>query len=151
MTIIGKSLQQGMDVLASMLGNPVFIWEGSSIKCIPAAVTDANNPVAGGFQDNVQARVLVKFDDWQTYDSTLITIDSTVYTVDVGGTYSRLQQESGSLLLLENTDRIALTFAKPRPVVGRTLLYQGRTLRILSARQDASGAYYSLDLGAKTK
>jgi hypothetical protein len=36
-------------------------------------------------------------------------------------------------------------------VVGRTLVYQGRTLRILSCRVDASGGYYNLELGAKTK
>jgi hypothetical protein len=78
-------------------------------------------------------------------------MDSTLYTLDQGTTFSRLQREDSGFVLLENTDRIALTFCKPRPVVGRTLVYQGRTLRILSCRVDASGAYYSLDLGAKTK
>ena len=151
MTIIGSSLQQGMTVLQQMLGAPMFIWEGSSIRCIPAAVTDANTPVPGGFQDNVASRILVKFSDWKTWDSTLVTMDTTLYTLDQGTEFSRLLKEDGYYLLQENTDRIALTFCKPRPVVGRTLVYQGRTLRILSCRVDASGAYYSLDLGAKTK
>ena len=151
MTIIGSSLQQGMTVLQQMLGAPMFIWEGSSIRCIPAAVTDANTPVAGGFQDNVASRILVKFSDWKTWDSTLVTMDTTLYTLDQGTTFSRLQREDSGFVLQENTDRIALTFCKPRPVVGRTLVYQGRTLRILSCRVDASGAYYSLELGAKTK
>ena len=78
-------------------------------------------------------------------------MDSTLYTLDQGTTFSRLQREDSGFVLLENTDRIALTFCKPRPVVGRTLVYQGRTLRIMSCRVDASGAYYSLELGAKTK
>ena len=151
MTIIGSSLQQGMTVLQQMLGAPMFIWEGSSIRCIPAMVTDANTPVPGGFQDNVASRILVKFSDWKTWDSTLVTMDTTLYTLDQGTEFSRLLKEDGYYLLQENTDRIALTFCKPRPVVGRTLMYQGRTLRILSCRVDASGAYYSLDLGAKTK
>ena len=151
MTIIGSSLQQGMTVLQQMLGAPMFIWEGSSIRCIPAAVTDANTPVAGGFQDNVASRILVKFSDWKTWDSTLVTMDTTLYTLDQGTTFSRLQREDSGFVLQENTDRIALTFCKPRPVVGRTLVYQGRTLRILSCRVDASGAYYSLELGAKTR
>ena len=151
MTIIGSSLQQGMTVLQQMLGAPMFIWEGSSIRCIPAMVTDANTPVPGGFQDNVASRILVKFSDWKTFDSTLVTMDTTLYTLDQGTEFSRLLKEDGYYLLQENTDRIALTFCKPRPVVGRTLVYQGRTLRILSCRVDASGAYYSLDLGAKTK
>ena len=151
MTTIGSSLQQGMTVLQQMLGAPMFIWEGSSIRCIPAAVTDANTPVAGGFQDNVASRILVKFSDWKTWDSTLVTMDTTLYTLDQGTQFSRLQREDNGFIFLENTDRIALTFCKPRPVVGRTLVYQGRTLRILSCRVDASGAYYSLELGAKTK
>lgn len=151
MTIIGSSLQQGMTVLQQMLGAPMFIWEGSSIRCIPAMVTDANTPVPGGFQDNVASRILVKFSDWKTWDSTLVTMDSTLYTLDQGTEFSRLLKEDGYYLLQENTDRIALTFCKPRPVVGRTLVYQGRTLRILSCRVDASGAYYSLELGAKTR
>jgi hypothetical protein len=151
MTIIGSSLQQGMTVLQQMLGAPMFIWEGSSIRCIPAMVTDANTPVPGGFQDNVASRILVKFSDWKTWDSTLVTMDTTLYTLDQGTEFSRLLKENGYYLLQENTDRIALTFCKPRPVVGRTLVYQGRTLRILSCRVDASGAYYSLELGAKTR
>lgn len=151
MTTIGSSLQQGMTVLQQMLGAPMFIWEGSSIRCIPAAVTDANTPVAGGFQDNVASRILVKFSDWKTFDSTLVSMDTTLYTLDQGTQFSRLQREDSGFIFLENTDRIALTFCKPRPVVGRTLVYQGRTLRILSCRVDASGAYYSLELGAKTK
>ena len=151
MTIIGSSLQQGMTVLQQMLGAPMFIWEGSSIRCIPAMVTDANTPVPGGFQDNVASRILVKFSDWKTWDSTLVTMDTTLYTLDQGTEFSRLLKEDGYYLLQENTDRIALPFCKPRPVVGRTLVYQGRTLRILSCRVDASGAYYSLELGAKTR
>ena len=151
MTTIGSSLQQGMTVLQQMLGSPMFIWEGSSIRCIPAAVTDSNTPVAGGFQDNVASRILVKFSDWKICDSTLVSMDTTLYTLDQGTTFSRLQREDSGFVLLENTDRVALTFCKPRPVVGRTLVYQGRTLRILSCRVDASGAYYSLELGAKTK
>ena len=151
MTTIGSSLQQGMAVLQQMLGAPMFLWEGTSIRCIPAAVNDSNVPISGGFQDNVTSRVLVMFSDWKTCDSTLVSMDSTLYTLDQGTTFSRLQREDAGFVLLENTDRIALTFCKPKPVVGRTLVYQGRTLRILSCRVDASGAYYNLELGAKTK
>jgi hypothetical protein len=60
-------------------------------------------------------------------------------------------QESGSLLLQENTDRLLLTFGKMIPVVGRLVTYDGRQMRIMSAKRDGSGAYYALELGAKTK
>ena len=78
MTTIGSSLQQGMAVLQQMLGAPMFIWEGTSIRCIPAAVNDANVPISGGFQDNVTSRILVMFSDWKTCDSTLVSMDSTL-------------------------------------------------------------------------
>jgi len=99
MTTIGSSLQQGMAVLQQMLGAPMFIWEGTSIRCIPAAVNDANVPISGGFQDNVTSRILVMFSDWKTCDSTLVSMDSTLYTLDQGTTFSRLLKEDGLFIL----------------------------------------------------
>ena len=121
------------------------------MRCLPAAITDANSVISGGFQDNVQARVLVKFSDWRLADSTLVTVDAAVWSCDVGANVDRLLQESGGLLLQENTDRLLLTFGKMLPVVGRLLTYDGRQLRIMSAKRDGSGAYYALELGSKTK
>jgi hypothetical protein len=149
--LIATSLQLGMTVLQGAMGNPSFIWQGSLVRCIPAAITDANNVINGGFQDNVQVRLLVKLADWRLADSTLVTVDATVWSADVGSTADRLLQESGSLILQENTDALQLTFGKMIPVVGRTLTYDGRTLRIISAKRDGTGAYYVLELGAKTK
>ena len=84
-------------------------------------------------------------------DSTLVTVDATVWSADVGTNAARLTQEDGNLVLQENTDRLLLTFGKMIPVVGRTVTYDGRSLRILSAKRDGTGAYYVLELGAKTK
>ena len=151
MNLIATSLQLGMSVLQSAMGNPSFLWQGVLVRCLPAAITDANSVIAGGFQDNVQARILVKFSDWRLADSTLVTVDASVWSCDVGFTADRLLQESGGLLLQENTDRLLLTFGKMIPVVGRLVTYDGRQLRIMSAKRDGSGAYYALELGAKTK
>lgn len=151
MNLIATSLQLGMTVLQGALGNPAFLWQGQTVRCLPTAITDANNVINGGFNDNVAVRLLVKLSDWRLADSTLVTVDSTVWGADVGSTADRLLQESGSLILQENTDRLLLTFGKMVPVVGRTLTYEGRVLRILSAKKDSSGGYYVLELGAKTK
>ncbi len=151
MNLIATSLQLGMSVLQSAMGNPSFLWQGVLVRCLPAAITDANSVISGGFQDNVQARVLVKFSDWRLADSTLVTVDAAVWSCDVGSNGDRLLQESGSLLLQENTDRLLLTFGKMIPVVGRLLTYDGRQMRIVSAKRDGSGAYYALELGSKTK
>ena len=121
------------------------------MRCLPAAITDANSVIAGGFQDNIQARILVKLADWRLADSTLVTVDASVWSCDVGSNADRILQESGSLLLQENTDRLLTTFGRMMPVVGRLVTYDGKQLRIMSAKRDGSGAYYALELGAKTK
>jgi len=133
------------------MGNPSFIWQGQLVRCLPAAITDTNSVISGGFQDNVQARILVKFSDWRLADSTLVTVDATVWSADVGSNADRLLQENGGLLFQENTDRILISFGRMIPVVGRLVTYDGRQLRIMSAKRDGSGAYYALELGAKTK
>jgi hypothetical protein len=149
--LIATSLQLGMSVLQGAMGNPSFIWQGQLVRCLPAAITDTNSVISGGFQDNVQARILVKFSDWRLADSTLVTVDATVWSADVGSNADRLLQENGGLLFQENTDRILISFGRMIPVVGRLVTYDGRQLRIMSAKRDGSGAYYALELGAKTK
>jgi len=149
--LIATSLQLGMSVLQSAMGNPSFLWQGVLVRCLPAAITDANSVIAGGFQDNIQARILVKLADWRLADSTLVTVDASVWSCDVGSSPDRLLLESGGQLWQENTDRLLLTFGKMMPVVGRLVTYDGKQLRIMSAKRDGSGAYYALELGAKTK
>jgi len=149
--LIATSLQLGMSVLQGAMGNPSFIWQGQLVRCLPAAITDTNSVISGGFQDNVQARILVKLSDWRLADSTLVTVDATVWSADVGSNADRLLQENGGLLFQENTDRILISFGRMIPVVGRLVTYDGRQLRIMSAKRDGSGAYYALELGAKTK
>ena len=58
----------------------------------------------GGFDESVSLTLHVDMEQFTTIDSTLITMDSTLYTMDEGHT---------------------------RPVSGRTLIYRGKTMRIL--------------------
>ena len=125
MTIIGTSLQQGMSVLAKLIGEPTFIWKGSVVPCIPANVQDANSVMPGGFQDDVQFRLLVKVEDWMFADSTIILVDDTVMTLG--------EDE------------------KPKPIIGRTLTYKGRLYRITGVRQDPSGGFYQINLASPRK
>lgn len=78
-------------------------------------------------------------------------MDSTLFTVDQGTNYSMVQRQDDGWVLLEDNYGVAMEVGKPVPVVGRLIAYNGRTLRILSCRIDASGGFYSLELGAKTK
>lgn len=124
MTIIGTSLQQGMSVLAKLIGEPTFLWKGAAVDCIPANVQDANSVVAGGFQDDVQFRLLVKIQDWLAADSSIVLLDDTVAVLDD---------------------------ERPKPIIGRTLTYKGRLYRIVGVRQDPSGGFYQINLASPRK
>ncbi len=125
MTTIGTSLQQGMSVLAKLIGEPTFLWKGAAVDCIPASVNDANSVVPGGFQPDIQTRILVKIQDWAAADSSIIIVDDTPFTVEESET--------------------------PKPIIGRTLTYLGKPYRIVSAKTDPSGAFYRVDLASPRK
>jgi hypothetical protein len=125
MTTIGTSLQQGMDALSRVLGGPAFIWRGTTVSCIPATISDANSVIPGGFQPDIQTRILVKVQDWAAADSSIIIVDDTPFTVEESET--------------------------PKPIIGRTLTYLGKSYRIVSAKTDPSGAFYRVDLASPRK
>lgn len=124
MTIIGTSLQHGMDALSNLIGKPTFIWNGNSVECIPASINDANSVISGGMQDDVQMRILVKVQDWLAADSSIVIVDDS------------------PAILQDN---------KPRPLIGKTLTYKSKLYRIILVKQDASMAYFSIQLGSPRK
>ena len=133
-TPINSALAQGLGLLNSALGAPVLYWRGVPISCVPGSLTDLNSVVMGGFTDGLVARLIVTDADWNAADQTQSVL-----------------MESGSFLLLENLSRIALSLGTTTPIVGRTVTYLGRTLRIVSATQDSSDCFYRIDLAAPTR
>ena len=133
-TPINAALAQGLGLLNSALGAPVLYWRGVPISCVPGSLTDLNSVVMGGFTDGLVARLIVTDADWNAADQTQSVL-----------------MESGSFLLLENLSRIALSLGTTTPIVGRTVTYLGRTLRIVSATQDSSDCFYRIDLAAPTR
>lgn len=122
MSIIADALRQGLDVLGTALDSPVFVWNGSSVPCVPSTFRDGNRPAFGGFEDLSQLRLVVKLSDWVAMDSSLITMDSTLVTMDSG---------------------------VARPVVGRTVTYRGTVYRIVECVTYHGDAAYSLRLEPK--
>lgn len=116
---IAKALRQGIGVLQNSLGNPFFLWNGEQVPCIPATVVDDIVPDIGGYRDNVTVRLVIRFSDWLSVDSNLVTVDSTIYMVDSG---------------------------KRRPLVGHTLMFRGKTYRVSSATTDSSEGFCRVDL-----
>ena len=133
-TPINAALAQGLGLLNSALGTPVLYWRGVPISCVPGSLTDLNSVVMGGFTDGLVARLIVTDADWNAADQT-----------------NFLLLESGSYLQLESLSKIILSLGTTTPIVGRTVIYLGRTLRIVSATQDSSDCFYRIDLAAPTR
>ena len=133
-TPINAALAQGLGLLNSALGTPVLYWRGVPISCVPGSLTDLNSVVMGGFTDGLVARLIVTDADWNAADQT-----------------NFLLLESGSYLQLESLSKIILSLGTTTPIVGRTVTYLGRTLRIVSATQDSSDCFYRIDLAAPTR
>lgn len=133
-TPINAALAQGLGLLNSALGAPALYWRGVPISCVPGSLTDLNSVVMGGFTDGLVARLIVTDADWNAADQT-----------------NFLLLESGSYLQLESLSKIILSLGTTTPIVGRTVTYLGRTLRIVSATQDSSDCFYRIDLAAPTR
>ena len=133
-TPINAALAQGLGLLNTALGAPVLYWRGVPISYVPGSLTDLNSVVMGGFTDGLVARLIVTDADWNAADQT-----------------NFLLLESGSYLQLESLSKIILSLGTTTPIVGRTVTYQGRTLRIVSATQDSSDCFYRIDLAAPTR
>jgi hypothetical protein len=133
-TPINAALAQGLGLLNTALGAPVLYWRGVPISCVPGSLTDLNSVVMGGFTDGLVARLIVTDADWNAADQT-----------------NFLLLESGSYLQLESLSKIILSLGTTTPIVGRTVTYLGRTLRIVSATQDSSDCFYRIDLAAPTR
>ena len=124
MSAISTALRQGLSVLGTALGSPVFLWNGSLVACVPSTVREENKPQFGGFDDLGAVRLTVRLADWWTADSTLITADSTLYTADSDGR---------------------------KPVVGRTVQYLGVTYRITAITMHHGNSAYTLRLEAPNR
>jgi len=133
-TPINAALAQGLGLLNTALGAPVLYWRGVPISCVPGSLTDLNSVVMGGFTDGLVARLIVTDADWNAADQT-----------------NFLLLESGSYLQLESLSKIIMSLGTTTPIVGRTVTYLGRTLRIVSATQDSSDCFYRIDLAAPTR
>lgn len=98
-----------------------FIWRPDTgpveVICVPNMAVRGTVLIIGGREVTVQFSLNVRVAYFLTVDSTLVTVDSELYTSD------------------NDT---------PRPVAGMFLQFRGRDYRIFSAGLDATGVYFNL-------
>ena len=98
---------------------PVFTWRGVEVACIPSSVARGVELDTEGNALTIDLRLIVRRAVFLTADSTLVTVDSDLYTADN---------------------------ATPVPVAGRTLTFRGAEYRILSARESGPLSHFELTL-----
>lgn len=121
---IQSLLQRGMEVLKNALDNPTITYLGTAYECIPSDERRGMELEVGGHVQTVSLTVYVSKVDLPG----VITMDSVVHYMDGSWT-----MDSGG------------TEPLPKKQVARP----GRTYRIGQVSEDASGAYWQLDLVGK--
>ena len=99
--------------LRGLLESPTFGWRGVDVPCVPNTLGVGSIVADGGYEMTVSLTLYVDRREFISADSTLITIDSELYTMD--------------------NDR-------PTPVTGKVVTYQGAQRRIARTMQTADGA-----------
>lgn len=127
MNSLAYGIRAALEALKPLTNNTSFTWtlgDGSTaqVVCVPSSEREANSPISGGFDDTGGVTLYVQFSDWLTADSTLVSVDSTLWTADNDG--------------------------NQRPVVGRKVTFQGTVYRIVSCVTAAPGSHYELTLAS---
>jgi hypothetical protein len=127
---LAYGIRSALTALQGYTNNQSFTWtrrDGTTaqVLCVPAMDREANAPIIGGFDDTGGTVLYVQFRDWLTADSTLVSVDSTLWTADNNG--------------------------KERSVVGRTVGFNGSTLRITACAVAPTGSHYELTLASSRR
>ena len=91
------------------------------VPCVPGSLSDSTIVAIGPLQEQVSQVLYVRTGHFISADSTEITVDSDFFTADN---------------------------SNARPRSGKTCLFRGRTLRIITVVEDPTRAYLKVFLGS---
>jgi hypothetical protein len=114
-----KDLTLGLQDLEWVMGTPTFTWKGAEVDCVPSSLRYGTVLSVGGFEYSVQLTLYVRKSHWLTVDTTLVTVDSILYTSD--------------------NDMVV-------PVTGRKCTFRGKVYRVVGCRESGPRSHYELDL-----
>lgn len=109
-----------IDLSDADLPTPTFTWKTVEIDCIPMMSNAGAVDMEGGIEASFSCSLIVRIRDFLSADSTLVTTDSDIYTVDSG---------------------------VPLPLVGKLVTFRQKSQRILMTSIDASSAFMKITLG----
>jgi hypothetical protein len=126
--MLRKEIQRDLERIESEMGQEdedgeivaqTFTWKGAEVPCIPTSIRRGLSFEEGGNMVEIDCTLIVRRNEFLTVDTTLITVDSELYSAD-----SDL----------------------PTPVAGRTLIFRGKTYRIITARESGPRSHYELSI-----
>lgn len=89
--VIKGLMERGLARMHALLGEPTWLYHGTSFNCIPSTARRGTVLEVGGFQEVVELTLIVRKQDMPTdltVDSTIIRVDSTDITADATTGYS---------------------------------------------------------------
>ncbi len=110
---IADFTRSALSGLRADLDSPTFTWREASVPCVPNTLGIGSIVSDGGYEMTVSLTLFVDRTEFLSVDSTLVSIDSELYTMD--------------------DDR-------PTPVTGKVITHQGTERRIAKTMQTADGA-----------
>ena len=105
--------------LRGLLDSPTFTWKGKEVPCVPQTAGNLAVVALGGFDVQITLTLRVDAREFLTADSTLVTVDSEVYTSDN---------------------------QTPTPVSGKPVTFRGHYYKIARASLSPCRSYFSLEL-----
>lgn len=120
--MLKQEIQRDLERVESEIGSgtaETFTWKTVDVPCIASSLGRGLDIELGGNAYTVTLSLIVRCNEFLTADTTLITVDSELYTTD-----SDL----------------------PTPIAGRTLVFRGKTYRIVTARESGPRSHYELAL-----
>lgn len=114
---ISEFTRGALSALRGDLESPTFTWNGTEIPCVPNTLGVGTIVAAGGYEETVSLTLYVDKTEFLSADSTLVTVDSELYTMD--------------------GDRRT-------PVSGKTIVFRGATRRIMRTAVSADDATIAL-------
>lgn len=122
-------MERGLDRMHHILGEPTWLYHGTSFNCIQSSARRGTVLEVGGFQEVVEITLIVKKSDFPTsltVDSTVISVDSTSITADATTGYQS-------------------------PAPGQKASQGGIAYRVIAVRNPATDSHWEIDLATPHK
>lgn len=117
--MLREFLTTGLEELEADCGGETFTWKTAEVPCVASMLERGIAIVVGQRETTIDCALIVRKENFLSADSTLVTVDSTLFTSDNGMRH---------------------------PVAGYKLTFRGRSMRVATVSEDATRLFYKLTI-----